>query len=363
MKKIEIYDTTLRDGTQGEGVFFTLQDKIKITEILDNFGVDFIEGGWPGSNPKDIKFFERIKRKKFKKSKIVAFGSTRRKKFIPEKDPLLKKLLESETEYIMLFGKSWDLHVTCILRVSLDENLKMIDDSIKYLISKGRKVFFDAEHFFDGYKRNPEYALKTLIVAEQAGAKRIILCDTNGGTLPFEVERIIKEVKKEVKAPLGIHTHNDSGVAIANSIVAVKEGCIQVHGTINGIGERCGNADLTSIIPILQLKMGYKCVEEKKVVSLTEVSRKVYELANMVPVNNQPFVGLSAFSHKGGVHIDAVSKNVKAYEHINPAVVGNERKFLISELSGKSTILQKLKGYNIEEKPELVRKILNMVGE
>jgi len=363
MKKIEIYDTTLRDGTQGEGVFFTLQDKIKITEILDNFGVDFIEGGWPGSNPKDIKFFERIKRKKFKKSKIVAFGSTRRKKFIPEKDPLLKKLLESETEYIMLFGKSWDLHVTCILRVSLDENLKMIDDSIKYLISKGREVFFDAEHFFDGYKRNPEYALKTLIVAEQAGAKRIILCDTNGGTLPFEVERIIKEVKKEVKAPLGIHTHNDSGVAIANSIVAVKEGCIQVHGTINGIGERCGNADLTSIIPILQLKMGYKCVEEKKVVSLTEVSRKVYELANMVPVNNQPFVGLSAFSHKGGVHIDAVSKNVKAYEHINPAVVGNERKFLISELSGKSTILQKLKGYNIEEKPELVRKILNMVGE
>jgi len=236
MKKIEIYDTTLRDGTQGEGVSFTLQDKIKIAEILDNFGIDFIEGGWPGSNPKDIKFFERIKRKRFKKSKIVAFGSTRRKNFIPEKDPLLKKLLESETEYIMIFGKSWDLHVSDILKVSLDENLKMIDDSIKYLISKGRKVFYDAEHFFDGYKRNPEYSLKTLIVAEQAGAERIVLCDTNGGTLPFEAERIIKEVKKKVKVPLGIHAHNDSGVAVANSIVAVKEGCIQVHGTINGIG-------------------------------------------------------------------------------------------------------------------------------
>ena len=363
MGKIEIYDTTLRDGSQAEGVSFTLEDKIKVAEILGDFGIDFIEGGWPGSNPKDISFFEKIRRKNFKKSKIVAFGSTRRKNCQAEKDPFLKKLLESETEYITIFGKSWDLHVTDILRVSLDENLRMIEDTIKYFISMGRKVFFDAEHFFDGYKRNPEYALKTIKVAEQFGAERIILCDTNGGTLPFEIEKIIKDIKGKIKIPLGIHTHNDSGVAVANSIVAVKEGCIQVQGTMNGLGERCGNADLTSIIPILQFKMGYKCIEENKLLFLTEISRKIYELANMIPVNNQPFVGLSSFSHKGGVHIDAVSKRSEAYEHIDPSLIGNKRKFLISELSGKSTILQKLKGYDIEKKPELVKKILDMVGE
>lgn len=363
MKKIEIYDTTLRDGSQGEGIFFTLQDKIKIAEVLDDFGIDFIEGGWPGSNPKDIKFFEKIKKIKLKNSKIVAFGSTRRKKYTPEKDPLLKKLLESETEYITIFGKSWNLHVTDILKISLDENLKIIEDSINFLVKKGRRVFFDAEHFFDGYKRNPEYALKTIMIAEQAGAERIILCDTNGGSLPFEVEKIIKDVKKKVNVPLGIHAHNDSGVAVANSIIAVKEGCIQVHGTINGIGERCGNADLTTIIPILQIKMGYKCIEKEKLASLTEVSRKIFEFANMIPSTNQPFVGLSAFAHKGGIHIDAVSKKTEAYEHINPVIVGNERKLLVSELSGKSTVLQKLKGYEIEKKPEVVKKILDMVGE
>ncbi|MCD6408291.1 citramalate synthase [bacterium] len=363
MKKIEIYDTTLRDGSQGESVFFTLQDKLKIAEKLDEFGVDFIEGGWPGSNPKDELFFKRIKNKKFKNSKIVAFGSTRRKKYSVEKDPFFKKLLESEIEYITIFGKSWDLHVRDVLKISLDENLKLIEESIEFLKKNGRKVFFDAEHFFDGYKNNPEYALKTLMVAENSGAERIILCDTNGGSLPYEVEDIFKKIKKKIKAPLGIHAHNDSGVAVANSIVAVKSGAVQVQGTMNGFGERCGNADLTTIIPILQLKMGYKCIPEEKMVHLTQLSRFIYEVANVIPPNNQPFVGLSAFAHKGGIHVDAVSKNPVTYEHIDPSAVGNERRILLSELSGKSTIIQKLKGYEIEKKPEVIKKILDKIAK
>ena len=363
MKKIEIYDTTLRDGSQGEAVFFTLQDKLKIAERLDEFGVDFIEGGWPGSNPKDELFFKRIKNKKFKNSKIVAFGSTRRKKYSVEKDPFFKKLLESEIEYITIFGKSWDLHVRDVLKISLDENLKLIEESIEFLKKNGRKVFFDAEHFFDGYKNNPEYALKTLLVAENSGAERIILCDTNGGSLPHEVEDIFKKIKKKIKTPLGIHAHNDSGVAVANSIVAVKSGAVQVQGTMNGFGERCGNADLTTIIPILQLKMGYKCIPEEKMVYLTQLSRFIYEVANIIPPNNQPFVGLSAFAHKGGIHIDAVSKNPATYEHIEPSAVGNERRILLSELSGKSTIIQKLKGYEIEKKPEVIKKILDKIAK
>lgn len=361
--KIEIYDTTLRDGSQGENIFFTLNDKIKIAEKLDEFGIDFIEGGWPGSNPKDISFFKRIKNKKFKNSKIVAFGSTRRKNYKVEKDPFIKKLLESETEYITIFGKSWDLHVRDVLRITEDENLKLIEETISFLKKHGRRVFFDAEHFFDGYKNNPEYALKTLIVAENSGAERIVLCDTNGGSLPFEIEEIIKKVKEKVKAGLGIHTHNDSSLAVANTICAVKNGVIHVHGTINGFGERCGNADLTSIIPVLQIKMGYKCIPDEKLVHLTELSRFVYEIANIVPPNNQPFVGMSAFAHKGGVHIDAIGKNPLTYEHIDPKLVGNERRILISELSGKSTILQKFKNYKLEEKPEVIKKLLDMVGE
>jgi 2-isopropylmalate synthase len=363
MKKIEVYDTTLRDGSQGENIFFTLNDKIKIAEKLDEFGIDFIEGGWPGSNPKDIAFFNKIKNKKFKNSKIVAFGSTRRKNYTVEKDPFIKKLLESETEYITIFGKSWDLHVKDVLKISLDENLKLIEETIEFLTKHERKVFFDAEHFFDGYKNNPEYALKTVIVAENSGALRIVLCDTNGGSLPFEIEDIIKKVREKIKTPIGIHTHNDSSLAVANTISAVKAGAIHVHGTINGFGERCGNADLTSIIPILQIKMGYKCIPDEKLIHLTEISRFVYEVANIVPLNNQPFVGISAFAHKGGVHIDAVSKNPLTYEHIDPKMVGNERRILISELSGKSTILQKFKGYKLEEKPRILKKLLNMVGE
>ncbi|MCX7916838.1 MAG: citramalate synthase [bacterium] len=361
--KIEIYDTTLRDGSQGENVYFTLNDKIKIAEKLDEFGIDFIEGGWPGSNPKDIAFFKRIKNKKFKNSKIVAFGSTRRKNYSVEKDPFIKKLLESETEYITIFGKSWDLHVKDVLRISLDENLKLIEETIEFLVKNDRKVLFDAEHFFDGYKRNSEYALKTITIAENSGAERIVLCDTNGGSLPFEIEEIVKKIREKVKIPLGIHTHNDSSLAVANTISAVKSGAIHIQGTINGFGERCGNADLTSIIPILQIKMGHKCIPEENLIHLTELSRYIYEVANIVPPNNQPFVGLSAFAHKGGVHIDAVSKNPLTYEHIDPKIVGNERRILISELSGKSTILQKFKNYKLEERPEVIKKLLDLVGE
>ncbi len=362
MQRIEIYDTTLRDGAQGESISFTLIDKLRIAEMLDAFGIDFIEGGWPGSNPKDITFFQRIKNKRFNNAKVVAFGSTRRKDFSAESDPLLKKLIESEMEYIAIFGKSWDLHVTDVLRISPDDNLFIIEDSVKYLKKMGRKVFFDAEHFFDGYKMNPEYAMKTLIVAAEGGADKIVLCETNGGVLPFDIEEIVKRVIEEIKLPVGIHTHNDSGLGVANAISAVRAGAVHVQGTINGIGERCGNADLSIIIPILQLKMGYQCLSEGSLVNLTKVSRFVYEIANIVPPNSQPFVGLSAFAHKGGVHVDAVGKNPLTYEHINPVLVGNERRILLSELSGKSTILQKTKNFGLDQKPDVVRKLLDEIA-
>jgi 2-isopropylmalate synthase len=362
-KKIEIYDTTLRDGAQGESIFFTIVDQIKIAEKLDEFGIDFIEGGWPGSNPKAVQFFKEIKNKKFLHSKIVAFGSTRRKNLKPHEDTYIKALLKSETEYITIFGKSWDLHVTDVLKISPDENLKMIEETITFLIKEGKKIFFDAEHFFDGFKSNPIYAIKTLKTARESGAERVILCDTNGGSLPFEIEDIIKKTIKEITIPIGIHTHNDSGIAVSNSIIAVKNGAIQVHGTINGFGERCGNADLTTIIPILQIKMGYKCIEEKNLVHLTNLSRYIYEYANIIPSGTQPFVGFSAFTHKGGMHIDAVTKNPRTYEHISPEKIGNKRKILVSELSGKSTILQKIQKYKIEKKPEIIKNILDMVGD
>jgi len=361
MRKVEIYDTTLRDGAQGESVAFTIKDKIRIAEKLDEFGIDFIEGGWPGSNPKDISFFEKVKNRKFTNIKIVAFGSTRRKHVTADTDPFLRKLLESGVEYITIFGKSWDLHVRDVLRISPSENLDLIEDSVRFLKKQGRKVFFDAEHFFDGYKKNPDYALKTLAAAESAGAEKIVLCDTNGGSLPFEIEEITRKVTAITGVPLGIHTHNDSGLAVSNTITAVRAGVMHVQGTINGIGERCGNADLSVIIPILQLKMGYTCVDEGNLMHLTEVSRFVYETANMVPPNSQPFVGMSAFAHKGGVHVDAVNKNPVTYEHIDPMKVGNERRVLLSELSGKSTILQKAKNYKLDNDPESIKKILDNV--
>jgi 2-isopropylmalate synthase len=348
MTKIFLYDTTLRDGAQSERISFSLEDKIRIAQRLDEFGFDYIEGGWPGSNPKDLNFFKRIKEIPLKKAKIAAFGSTRRAQVTPEDDANLKSLLESETPVVTIFGKTWDLHVIEVLKTTLDNNIKMIYDSVKYLKSYNKEVVYDAEHFFDGFKSDPEYALATLEAAVEGGADWIVLADTNGGTLPWEVEDIIKKVKERIKIPLGIHTHNDSGVAVANSIIAVKEGITQVQGTINGYGERCGNANLCTIIPILQLKMGYQVLPEEKLAQLTDLANWVSEVANLPPDPTAPFVGRSAFAHKGGVHVNAVLKNPKSYEHIDPSKVGNKRRFLISELSGTSTIVSKVKELNID---------------
>ena len=356
--KIEVYDTTLRDGSQGERVSFSLEDKFKIVRKLDDFGFDYIECGWPGSNPKDEEFFRRAKNLGLKKAKLAAFGSTCRAGAPASNDKNLQKLLAAETEIITLFGKSWDLHVKKVLRISPSENLDLISGSIEYLRKQGRRVFFDAEHFFDGYRENSEYALKSVRAAEEAGAERIILCDTNGGFLPEQITAVFAAVKKKVKTPLGIHTHNDGGLAVANTLAAVTAGAIQVQGTVNGLGERCGNADLLVIIPTLQLKMGCRCLEPERLKHISGLSRYIYELANLIPVNNQPFVGISAFAHKGGVHVDAVRKETKSYEHINPALVGNERRILVSELAGSATILFKIARFGIKQKGPETKKIL-----
>ncbi len=363
MEKVELYDTTLRDGAQSEGISFSATDKLKIAEKLDSLGIDFIEGGWPGANPKDAQFFKSAKRLGLRKAKVVAFGSTRRPNTAVAKDPVLKGLLAADTKYVTVFGKSWDLHVKDVFRVDLAENLKMIEDSIRYLISKGRVVIFDAEHFFEGFMANSSYALKTLERAEAAGAHRIILCDTNGGMLTSRLFEVIKDVRKVLTTPLGIHAHNDSEMAVANSIAAVQAGCVQVHGTINGYGERCGNANLVSIIGNLKLKMGVDCVSDLALKELTEVSRFVAEVSNMKPMDNQPFVGASAFAHKAGVHVNAILKNPKTYEHIEPELVGNRRRLLVSELSGKSGILKKAENLDMElsKSPAKAARILNML--
>ncbi len=342
MSRVFIYDTTLRDGAQTEGISYSVSDKLLIARKLDFLGVDFIEGGWPGSNPKDLEFFHKLKVEKLKTSRLVAFGSTRRKGRTPSKDPIVRALVDAGTEYITIFGKSWDLHVNQVLKVSLDENLKMISDTVRYLCKRGKRVFFDAEHFFDGYRDNAEYALKTLEAALSAGAETVVMCDTNGGTLTSDISRIVAEVKQQTtKAKLGIHTHNDNGMAVANSVTAVQAGCVQVQGTINGYGERCGNADLCAIIPSLVLRLNSECSCGKRLRELTEVSRYVSEVSNMKQQDNQPYVGSSAFSHKAGVHINAMLKTPRSYEHIDPETVGNKRKFLSSELAGKTGILQK----------------------
>lgn len=363
MQRIELYDTTLRDGSQGEGISYSVADKLKIAEKLNELGLHFIEGGWPGANPKDMEFFKKAKKLKFKNSRLVAFGSTRRAHSKAAQDAILAGLLSADTKYITIFGKTWDLHVKDVFKCELSENLKMIGDSVSYLTSKGKTVFYDAEHFFDGYKDNPEYALKTLKVAEDAGAKRIILCDTNGGTITSQVFEIVEEVKKVIKTPLGIHTHNDCEMAVANSVAAVQAGCIQIHGTMNGYGERCGNANLASIIPTLKLKLGIDCVSDISLKELTEVSRFIAEISNMKPLDNQPYVGNSAFAHKAGVHVNAVLKNSRTYEHIDPLLIGNHRRLLISELSGKSTILKKAEEMSLglgkdEEKGKKLLKLL-----
>lgn len=348
MNKIELYDTTLRDGAQSEGISFSVIDKLKICAKLDEIGIDFIEGGWPGANPKDMAFFKKANGLKLKKSRVVAFGSTRRAGAKASRDKVLKGLLEARTKYITIFGKSWDLHVRDVFRVDLEENLAMIEESVKFLKSAGVTVFYDAEHFFDGYKSNKQYALKTLKAAEEAGADRIILCDTNGGTVTSQVFKIIEEVRNAIKTPLGIHAHNDCEMAVANSIAAVQAGCVQVHGTINGYGERCGNANLISIIANLKMKLGINCVSDLALRELTEVARFVAEISNMKLQDNQPFVGDSAFAHKAGVHVNAILKNPKTYEHCDPHMIGNRRRLLISELSGKSTIIKKAEEMDLD---------------
>lgn len=345
---VQLFDTTLRDGAQGERVAFTSEDKIKVAKALDDFGIHYIEGGWPGSNPKDLSFFEKMKKIPLENAKLTAFGSTRRVHNKPDEDKNLLALLKAKTPAITLFGKSWDLHVTRALGVSLHDNLQMIEESIAFLVSHGLEVIYDAEHFFAGHKANPHYSLQTLEAAQRGGASTIVLADTNGGTLPFEIGPVFKEVRKRIRLPLGIHAHNDSDLAVAVSIEAVKHGAVHIQGTINGYGERCGNANLCSIIPILQLKMGIHCIPDEKLRSLTEFSRFVSELANMAHGMKMPFVGESAFAHKGGIHVSAVMKNPKTYEHIRPELVGNKRRVLVSELSGKSNIEYKAREMGVD---------------
>ncbi|MCX5750607.1 MAG: citramalate synthase [Candidatus Saganbacteria bacterium] len=348
MKNFTLFDTTLRDGAQTEGISFSLADKLKITRLLDELGVHYIEGGWPGSNPKDIEYFKEVKKIKLQHAKIVAFSSTRRAKFKVEEDPILKALIDADTPVVSIFGKTWDFHVQDALKITLEENLELIADSISYLKKAGKEVIFDAEHFFDGYKANKKYALECLKTAEKAGADILCLCDTNGGSLSFEVQDIILAIKQHLKIPLGIHAHNDSGCAVSISGMAVKCGCVHVQGTINGYGERCGNANLCSIIPILKLKLGIDCVTDQQLKSLTEISRHVAEIANLPQSAHQPFVGRSAFSHKGGIHVSAVLKHPGTYEHIKPELVGNERRVTVSELSGISNLVYKAKEYGLD---------------
>ncbi|MBN2060789.1 MAG: citramalate synthase [Deltaproteobacteria bacterium] len=347
-KEIILYDTTLRDGTQGEEITLSPEDKMRIARKLDELGIQYIEGGWPGSNPKDVRFFEMARNNTFRTAKLTAFGSTRRGQSFPEDDGNIKALLASETESVTIFGKSWDLHARDILGVSLDENLRMIEDTVSFLKKKDREVIYDAEHFFDGFKNNSEYALKTLKAAVHGGADFVVLCDTNGGNMPHEVKRILDVIRPQLEVPIGMHAHNDCGLALANSLVAVQSGACMVQGTINGYGERCGNADLLSVIGNLQIKMGYRCLEKDRIRHLTELSRYVSEVVNVPPFNQRPFVGKSAFTHKGGVHVSAVNKNPLAYEHIDPEEVGNRRRVLVSDLSGKSNIEYKTQEMGIK---------------
>jgi len=368
MTKIHIYDTSLRDGSQGEGVNFSLQDKLLITRRLDEIGVDFVEGGYPLSNPKDFEYFQEVRKLPLKHAKVAAFGMTRRKNCDPAADVGLKALVDAGSAIITIVGKTWDMHVREVLGTSLDENLRMIADSIAYCKSQPHApaVFYDAEHFFDGLKANPEYALKTLRAAQGAGAEVLILCDTNGGTLPAGIADGVAKVREELPGvELGIHCHNDSDVAVANTLAGVYQGATQVQGTINGIGERCGNVDLISVIANLALKHGgeYEVLQPDSLRRLTELSRYVYEIANMNFRSSQPFVGASSFAHKGGMHAHGVARVSASYEHIDPALVGNERRILISELSGQSNILMKTARYAIDNNKEVNVKLRDLVQD
>ena len=359
--KVQLYDTTLRDGAQRAGISFSVEDKLKIAKRLGEIGIHFIEGGWPGSNPKDAEFFARARALDLKRATLVAFGSTRRASTKAESDPNLRALMESGTRVVTLVGKSWDLHVTDVLNTTLEGNLKMIADSVRYIKSGGQSVFFDAEHFFDGYKSNSEYALRTIEAAAEAGANCIVLCDTNGGALPHEVAVAVKAAKK-IGIPLGIHAHNDGELAVANTLAAVEAGATQVQGTINGYGERSGNANLCSIIPALKLKMGINCISDENLARLTDVSRYVSELANIIPDPHLPYVGASAFTHKAGLHVSGMMKHEESYQHINPDLVGNRSQVLVSELSGLSNITYKARELGLDiPKGERARAVLEQI--
>ncbi|WP_442482145.1 citramalate synthase [Aeoliella sp. SH292] len=360
--KIELYDTTLRDGAQGEGVNFSLEDKVLIARRLDEMGFDYVEGGYPLSNPKDAEFFQRMLAEPLQHAKVCAFGMTRRRGVKPADDPGMKALVESQAPVVTIVGKTSDFHVLEVLQVTLEENLAMIAETVDYFVKLGREVIYDAEHFFDGWKANPEYAAKAIRAAANAGASRIVMCDTNGGSMPEEVARIAKEARATVTTPLGIHTHNDCELAVANSLAAVDAGAVHVQGTINGLGERCGNADLVSVAANLALKkQGYEVLERGELDHLTELSRYVYEIANMSYRINQPFVGASAFAHKGGMHVHAVNRVAHSYEHIAPESVGNERRVLVSELSGRSNIIALTTKHDIAADKELMDSILREV--
>lgn len=346
--QIHLFDTTLRDGTQSEGLSLSLEDKLKITRLLDSFGVHFIEGGYPGSNPKDVEFFKRAQDLELTHAKLTAFGSTRKAGTSAAEDVNMRALVDARTPAVCIFGKSWPLHVTQVLGTTLDENLAMIRDSVAFLKAAGREVIYDAEHFFDGYRADRGYALAALSAAAEAGADWICLCDTNGGTLPSDLARIVIDVRQAVPTRLGIHTHNDSDCAVANALAGVEAGCTQVQGTINGWGERCGNANLISIIPALQLKMGRRCVSDESLARLTEFSRTISEIANIRPRQHAPYVGASAFAHKGGAHVAAVEKITYSYEHIAPEKVGNRRKIVVSELSGRGNVRMRATEMGIE---------------
>jgi 2-isopropylmalate synthase len=359
MEQVLVYDTTLRDGTQGENINFSAIDKLKIAKKLDELGVHYIEGGWPGSNERDEKFFGMAKAETFQNARLTAFGATHKHGITAAEDRHLNAIIESGAPVGIIFGKTWDLHVKKILNIKPEDNLALIRESVEYLKQHNLETHYDAEHFFDGYKDNPEYAVETLKAAVSGGADVLALCDTNGGTLPHEIEQIMKEVREalfndpDVGKPakrirFGIHTHNDSGLAVANTITAVRNGAVIVQGTINGYGERCGNADLTSIIPIVQLKMGHPCIGEENLKKLRKVSLYVSETANMAPIHSRPFVGKSAFAHKGGIHVNAIMKEPRAYEHMDPTLVGNERRVLVSDMAGKSNVEYKAREMGID---------------
>lgn len=363
---VKIFDTTLRDGTQGEGISLSVEDKLKIAQRLDSLGIHYIEGGWPGSNNKDMEFFTRVKDMQLTHAKVTAFCSTRRKSIAPENDPNLNAVLDSGVSVATIFGKSWDFHVHKALQTTLEENLAMIYDSVKYLKSKGLEVIYDAEHFFDGYKNNREYALETIKHAQSAGADWVVLCDTNGGTMPDEIKTIVSDVCSVLDAPVGIHAHNDCELGVANTLAAVQAGARQIQGTINGYGERCGNANLCSAIPNLQLKLNFHCISDGQLQNLAAAARYISEIANMHMPVNQPYVGSAAFAHKGGIHVSAILKHPKTYEHITPELVGNKQRVLVSELAGQSNLVFKAQELKLdlnmenEQTREMIRKIKDL---